>query len=114
MANIILGWRINVQTDMDRVKQFLHKIWVFLNESHRWSHLAGGFAVGLVFGFGAVVCVSAALEWKDCQHDRLNAPYGLDFRKWIWRCWDWTDFGMTVAGGVVGSVVRWLVVGRFM
>ena len=99
---------------MNWIKDFLHKILGFLSESHRWSHLVGGFAVGLVFGIGAAVCVSAALEWKDCQHDRLNAPYGLDFRKWIWRCWDWTDFVLTVAGGVTGSVIRWLVIWRFM
>ena len=85
-----------------------------MGKSHRWSHLVGGFVVGLLFGYWAVVCVSAALEWKDCQHDRLNAPYGLDFRKWIWRCWDWTDFALTVSGGVLGSVIRWWVIGRFM
>lgn len=99
---------------MDRVKQFLHRILDFLNESHRWSHLVGGFAVGLVFGLGAALCVSAALEVKDCQNDRLNAHYGLDFRKWIWRCWDWWDFALTVGGGLLGSLIRWLVIGRFM
>ena len=96
------------------VKQFLHSIMFYMGKSHRWSHLIGGFAVGLVFGFGAALCVAATLEVKDCQHDRLNAPYGLDFRKWIWRCWDWTDFALTAAGGAIGSLVRWLVVGRFM
>jgi hypothetical protein len=93
---------------------FLHRIFGFLNVSHRWSHLVGGFTVGLVFGFDVALCVAATLEWKDCQHDRLNAPYGLDCRKWIWRCWDWTDFTLTVAGGVLGSLIRWWVIGRFM
>lgn len=84
----------------------------YMGKSHRWSHLVGGFAVGLVFGFGAALCVAAALEAKDCQHDTKNT-YRL-FIEWTWKAWDWTDFAITCVGGAIGSLVRWLVVGRFM
>lgn len=95
---------------MSKIKQFLHGI----TQSHRSHHVAGGFLVGLVFGFGAVVCVAGALEFKDCQHDRLNTRIGLKFKRWIWRAWDWVDFFCTVAGGLLGSLVRWLAIGWFM
>ena len=98
------------------VKQFLHSIMFYMGKSHRWSHLIGGFAVGLVFGFGAALCVAAALEFKDVQHDGWNQPEwaGNNPFKWRWACWDWVDFAITCVGGVIGSLVRWLVVGRFM
>jgi len=99
---------------MERIRQYFHDLIFWICQSHRWSHFVGGLVLGLVFGFGAAVVVAAAMEWKDCQHDRLNAPYGLDCRKWTWRCWDWWDFGLTVAGGLLGSAIRWLVVGRFL
>lgn len=94
--------------------QLLNNLKHFMAQSHRWAHFLGGLVLGLVCGFDAAVVVAAAMEWKDCQHDRLNAPYGLDCRKWTWRCWDWWDFGLTVTGGLLGSVLRWLMTGRFM
>ena len=95
---------------MERIKQFLHG----LSQSHRSHHVAGGFLLGLFFGFGAVVCVAGALEFKDVQHDRLNTRLDMKFKRWIWRAWDWVDFDCTVAGGLLGSVLRWWVIGRFM
>lgn len=95
---------------MSKFKQFFHWIW----QSHRGWHIVCGLLVGLVFGFGAVVCVAGALEFKDVQHDRLNTRLGLKFKRWIWRAWDWVDFACTVAGGLLGSLVRWLLIGRFM
>ena len=94
--------------------QLLNKFKCFMAQSHRWAHFLGGLVLGLVFGFDAAIVVSAAMEGKDCQNDRLNAPYGLDCRKWTWRCWDWWDFALTMIGGVIGSAVRWAVIGRFM
>ena len=94
--------------------QLLNKLKCFMAQSHRWAHFCGGLVLGLVCGLDAAVVVSAAMEFKDCQHCRLNSPYSIDFRRWYWRAWDWWDFAVTVVGGVIGSVVRWLVVGRFM
>lgn len=93
---------------MEKIKQFLHG----LSQSHRSHHVVGGFLLGLFFGFGAVVCVAGALEFKDCQHDGYNARRGV--QEWRWKAWDWWDFGCTVAGGLVGSLVRWWAIGRFM
>lgn len=86
----------------------------WLKKSNRIHHFIIGFISALLSGFVCSILVGCAMEGKDCQYDRLNAHYGLDFRKWIWRCWDWTDFGLTVAGGLFGSVIRWLVIGRIM
>ena len=70
-----------------------------MRQSHRLHHLVGGFGVGVVCGMDAAVAVAAALEFKDYQWG--GKP-------------DWIDFALTVAGGVLGSFVRWLVVGRFI
>lgn len=94
--------------------QLLNKLKHFMAQSHRWAHFLGGLVLGLVCGLDTSIALAAAMEWKDCQHDRLNAPHGLDCRKWTWRCWDWTDFAVTVAGGLLGSAIRWMVVGRFL
>jgi hypothetical protein len=94
--------------------QLLNKFKCFMAQSHRWAHFLGGLVLGLVFGLDATVAVAAAMEFKDCQHDHINSSYCIDFRRWNWRSWDWWDFAMTVAGGLIGSVIRWLVVGRFM
>lgn len=85
-----------------------------LKKSNRIHHFIIGFISALLSGFVCSILVGCAMEGKDCQNDRLNAPYGLDFRKWIWRRWDWVDFACTVAGGLVGSVLRWWMIGRFM
>ena len=83
-----------------------------MKQSHRWWHIVIGFLVGLYFGFGAAVCVGIAFEGKDVQHDPRNAK--RTFRDWTWKAWDGIDLGLTVAGGLLGSLVRWWVIGRFM
>lgn len=95
---------------MERIKQFFHD----LSKSHRSHHVAGGFLLGLFFGFLTVAVAAATLEFKDCQYDRWNAQYGAKIWKWRWKSWDRVDFACTVAGGLVGSLVRWLIIGRFM
>ena len=74
-------------------------LWQWLRTSHRIHHLAGGFAVGFACGIDAAVAVAAALEFKD--------------RQWGGKP-DWIDFALTVAGGTLGSFLRWLAIGRFM
>lgn len=71
----------------------------WFRRSHRWQHLAGGFAVGVSFGFGAAVCVAGAMEFKD--HQWGGKP-------------EWIDFGLTCVGGALGGLIRWRVMGRFM
>ena len=80
----------------------MKKIINWLLASNRWKHLCGGFALGL---FLTVLCslgCAGGMEFKD--------------RQWGGR-WDWVDFALTVAGGVVGQVLQlaiiWLMIKNF-
>lgn len=95
---------------MERIRQFFHS----LSKSHRSHHVAGGFLLGLFFGFLTVAVAAATLEFKDCQYDRYNSQFGAKIWKWRWRNFDWVDFICTIAGGLVGSVLRWLAIGWFI
>lgn len=77
----------------------MKKIWEWLKTSNRWKHLVGGTIIGL--GANSVYCaayagigVAAALELKD--------------KLWGGK-WDWIDFGLTVAGVIVGHLIRILL-----
>jgi hypothetical protein len=93
---------------IDKIWQFFHG---FFSRSHRGSHLIGGFLVGLVCGVLGGVAVAAALEFKDCQHDRVNGNKGLEFKRWNWRCWDWVDWWCTAGAGIAGGIVQVVVLG---
>lgn len=71
----------------------------WLKESNRWKHLAGGFALGFlprdyVTGLYGGIVAASALEFKD-------RSYGGK--------WDWTDWGLTVAGAAAGCLLRLLL-----
>lgn len=68
----------------------------WIKGSNRWKHLIGGILIGL--GADSNYCatyagigVAAALELKD--------------KLWGGK-WDWTDFGMTVGGVIIGRLIR--------
>lgn len=87
----------NIQTIFQN-RFIMNRIISFLKESNRWKHLAGGFVVGLCAcsAFGAVYSAAVAascLELKDKLH---GSP------------WDWTDWLLTVGGGVAASVI-WML-----
>ena len=71
-----------------------------------------GFLSGLFIDFLFALGFAVGMEAKEVQADRENTgrpwykPWGL-----CWRKWDCVDVGLTVGGGVIGSVVRWLIVG---
>lgn len=74
----------------------MKKIIDWLKKSNRWKHLTGGLVIG--FGADSNYCaayagcgVAAALELKD--------------KLWAGK-WDWIDFGVTMAGVVVGRLIR--------
>ena len=77
----------------------MKKIITWLKSSNRGRHIVGGVLIGLgaddtYCALYAGVCVAAALELKD---------------KLYCGKWDWIDFGCTVAGVVVGRLIRWAV-----
>lgn len=77
----------------------MNRLWAWLRISNRWKHLLGGFAVGAA-GAGAwaalVVSIVAAscLEYKDRAHGCV---------------WDWVDWSLTVAGGVVAAAIYLII-----
>lgn len=74
----------------------MKKFWKWLCESNRWKHLFGGVAIG--FAGDSSYCsayvgvgVASALEYKDRAHGGK---------------WDWTDWGLTVGGSLIGRGVK--------
>lgn len=80
---------------MKKIALKLKEFAIWLNASNRKKHLIGGFVVGL-FGFSAFNAVYAAIVAASCLEckDRL---YG--------NKWDWTDWTLTVTGGVLASLL---------
>ena len=75
------------------------KIITWLRTSNREKHIVGGVLIGL--GANDTYCalyagagVAGALELKDVLCGGK---------------WDWIDFGCTMAGVVVGRLIRWAV-----
>lgn len=73
----------------------MKKVIEWFKQSNRWKHLVGGFAVGLCAGILSSVIAGACLEYKD--------------KAWGGK-WDWIDFGLTVAGGIIGGVIHIIVI----
>ena len=97
------------------IDKIRHGVICFLKESHRGAHLTMGFLGGLFLTALFAVGFAVGMEAKEVQADRENTGKSW-YKPWYlcWRRWDWIDVGLTVGGGVIGSVVRWLVVGCFM
>lgn len=81
------------------VSQAMKKILAWLQESHRLTHFGGGIAIGFFANSNYCAAyagggVAAALELKD--------------KLWGGK-WDWIDFGLTLAGAVVGRLIHILV-----
>lgn len=78
----------------------MRKVWEWLKTSNRYKHLVGGMAIGLMaddwYCAGlAGVGIASALEYKDKAHG---------------GAWDWLDWGLTIAGVIVGYGLRWMIV----
>lgn len=78
----------------------MKKMITWLRESNRWKHLIGGITIGVLSddwycatlsGMG----IASALEYKDRAHG---------------GAWDWLDWGLTIAGVIVGYGLRWMIV----
>lgn len=75
------------------------KLLNWLNESNRWKHIVGGLGVALLApsiacGAYSVAVVASALEFKDKQWGGK-----IDIIDWL----------MTIIGGGIAVLMRWLV-----
>lgn len=80
----------------------MKKVIEWLKQSNRLKHIGGGVIIGLgadddYCAAYAGIGVAAALELKD--------------KLWGGK-WDWIDFALTVAGVVVGRLIRIALCGR--
>lgn len=76
----------------------MNKILSFLNQSNRKKHLLGGFFIGLC-AFGAWPAIYAAIVAASC----------LELKDTLRGCrWDWIDWGLTVVGGILASIIHLL------
>lgn len=78
----------------------MKKIIEWLKESNRYKHLVGGIVIGMLsddWYCAALsgVGIASSLEYKDKAHGGV---------------WDWTNWGLTVAGVIVGYGLRWMIV----
>lgn len=76
----------------------MNKFIAFLKQSNRYKHLIGGLLVGFAAlnpwtALYASVIAASCLELKDKLH---GCP------------WDWLDWLLTVAGGIIFTVI-WLL-----
>ena len=75
------------------------KLYEWLTASNRWKHLLCGAVIGAVClclwdALVASGCTGGAMEWKD------KSWHGV---------WNWSDFGCTLAGGIIGHGLHALV-----
>ena len=100
---------------MEKIKELIHGVILYLRQSHRGAHLIVGFLGGLFLTALFAVGFAFGMEAKEVQADRENTgrpwykPWGL-----CWRKWDWIDVGLTVGGGLIGWFVQWMIVGWLM
>lgn len=78
----------------------MKKVIDWLKQSNRWKHIVGGIMVGLASNdwYCATLAgcgIASALEYKDKAHG---------------GSWDWIDWGLTIAGVIVGYGLRWMIV----
>lgn len=76
----------------------MNKIFQFLKRSNRYKHILGGFVVAF-FAFGAWAAIYAAIVAASC----------LELKDTLRGCrWDWIDWGLTVVGGILASIIHLL------
>ncbi|MYM13338.1 hypothetical protein [Muribaculum intestinale] len=80
----------------------MKKVISWLKQSNRLKHIGGGIVIGAFADSDycaayAGIGVAAALELKD--------------KLWGGK-WDWIDFALTVAGVVIGRLIRIVICGK--
>lgn len=77
----------------------MKKIIDWLKASNRWKHLCGGFVLGVFLTVLCALGCAGGMEYKDVAYHKND-----------WKYFDWIDFALTVAGGVVGQAVQLAIV----
>lgn len=74
----------------------MKKVLAWLRESNRSKHIVGGIVIG--FGADSTYCAAYA---------GAGVAGALELKDKLWGGeWDWIDFGCTLAGVVVGRLIR--------
>lgn len=74
----------------------MKKIFKWLRESNQYAHLVGG----VVIGFGAD-------DWYCAGYVGVGVASALELKDRMWGGkWDWIGWGLTVAGVIVGRLIR--------
>lgn len=74
----------------------MKKIVKWLKESNRFKHIIGGVLIGM--GANSTYCAVYA---------GIGVAATLELKDHLWGGkWDWIDFGITVAGVIVGRLIR--------
>lgn len=80
----------------------MKKIITWLKSSNRGRHIVGGFLIGL--GADDTYCALYA---------GAGVAGALELKNKLWGGkWDWVDFGCTMAGVVVGRLIRVTLTGK--
>lgn len=84
----------------------MEKYFKWLRESNRPKHIIVGFLIGLAFGFDGAFVAAASAEtkdwlWNGARGGKLGWLKGNDF--------DWLDFAATILGGIIGALIRLLI-----
>lgn len=100
---------------MDKIKELVHGVILYLRQSHRGAHLVVGILSGFFIDVFFAVGFAVGMESKEVQADRENTGRTW-WKPWTlcWRKFDLVDFACTVGGGLVGWFVQWLIVGWLM
>lgn len=77
----------------------INKINSFLKKSNRAKHLLGGFLVswGASSPYDAIYVATVAASCLELK-DKLRGGY-----------WDWVDWALTILGGILGTVCRYIL-----
>ena len=79
----------------------MKKVWSWLMASNRWKHIVGGVLIGM-----------GADGWYCAMYSGVGVAAALELKDELWGGkWDWTDFGCTVVGVVVGQLTRMAIWG---
>lgn len=74
----------------------MKKIVKWLKESNRFKHIIGGVLIGM--GANSTYCAVYA---------GIGVAATLELKDHLWGGkWDWIDFAITVAGVIVGRLIR--------